>query len=362
VAKKRDKEPQTAPAVRNPENQNPTVQGDPRRRKALILGALTAGGVFQMNSWQAQACGNRSSHCVATFQTPYFSPNDYVLMRQTLTAPDANQTRELADVTANLNTLRSRASVAADANTQELASRKTALENDLKLRASSARALDFIRQGDTAGAVAAIEGQGWPDRVLGEYLWAFLDIAYLNGQGTSDGNVKNFVAIAKPALAYCDKLLTALEAQPSTVQNRAAKERIAEIEHNVASFTILPATVSAEDLQMATTAAERALKIRTELAQPPQVMRAKWMVGQCYLKAGKLADAQRQFQQSLAEATKLKDGSGIAWSKYSLALAMKTSNPAQATRYQSDARQFAENFRGKDSTVDFLKIELAAQQ
>jgi hypothetical protein len=33
-----------------------------RRVRALILGSLATGGAFQLNSWQAQAHGNRSSH------------------------------------------------------------------------------------------------------------------------------------------------------------------------------------------------------------------------------------------------------------------------------------------------------------
>jgi hypothetical protein len=86
VAKKRKPKQRVASTAREAEIDNPTVKGDVRWRKALILGALTGGGVFQMNSWQAQACGNRSSHRVAIFQTPYFSPNDYVLMRQGLSS------------------------------------------------------------------------------------------------------------------------------------------------------------------------------------------------------------------------------------------------------------------------------------
>ena len=86
MAKKRKPKQRVASTAREAEIDNPTVKGDVRWRKALILGALTGGGVFQMNSWQAQACGNRSSHRVAIFQTPYFSPNDYVLMRQGLSS------------------------------------------------------------------------------------------------------------------------------------------------------------------------------------------------------------------------------------------------------------------------------------
>lgn len=33
-----------------------------RRIRALIVGAVAAGGAFQLTSWQAQAHGNRSSH------------------------------------------------------------------------------------------------------------------------------------------------------------------------------------------------------------------------------------------------------------------------------------------------------------
>lgn len=40
-----------------------------RRVRALIIGSLAAGGAFQLNGWQAQAHGNRSSHSsVGEFQ------------------------------------------------------------------------------------------------------------------------------------------------------------------------------------------------------------------------------------------------------------------------------------------------------
>src|ERR1700738_4665087 len=73
-----------------------------RRAKALIVSALTAGGVFQINTWQVQAHGNRSSHTATKFQQAYFSPEDYLVMRQSLTAPNAAVTGELAQLTSSL--------------------------------------------------------------------------------------------------------------------------------------------------------------------------------------------------------------------------------------------------------------------
>jgi hypothetical protein len=39
-----------------------------RRLRGLVLGAMAAGGAFQLNGWQAQAHGNRSSHSVTSLR------------------------------------------------------------------------------------------------------------------------------------------------------------------------------------------------------------------------------------------------------------------------------------------------------
>lgn len=39
-----------------------------RRLRALIIGTVAAGGAFQLNGWQAQAHGNRSSHAATSMR------------------------------------------------------------------------------------------------------------------------------------------------------------------------------------------------------------------------------------------------------------------------------------------------------
>src|SRR5688572_25382587 len=75
------------------------------KMRALIVSALAAGGVFQMNSWQIQAHGNRSSHSALAFQTPSISPEDYILMRQVLTGPKTPDTDQLIQLSTQLRAL-----------------------------------------------------------------------------------------------------------------------------------------------------------------------------------------------------------------------------------------------------------------
>jgi hypothetical protein len=42
--------------------QQEALKAKKRRLRALIIGTVAAGGAFQLNGWQAQAHGNRSSH------------------------------------------------------------------------------------------------------------------------------------------------------------------------------------------------------------------------------------------------------------------------------------------------------------
>lgn len=50
-----------------------------RRLRALVVGAVAAGGAFQLNGWQAQAHGNRSSHAASSVRDAAVLTEDMVV-------------------------------------------------------------------------------------------------------------------------------------------------------------------------------------------------------------------------------------------------------------------------------------------
>jgi uncharacterized protein HemX len=168
-----------SPSANKSREETVTTNAKQRRAKALILGALSAGGVFQMGTWQVQAHGNRSSHTATKFQQAYFSPDDYLVMRQSLSAPNAAVTSELMQLTSSLTKAQKNQNFAASDQTVKMKERKTVIETELRAQSDSMKALRFVQQGDAMGAVASIEGQGEADAVLTGYIWALLDVAYL---------------------------------------------------------------------------------------------------------------------------------------------------------------------------------------
>jgi hypothetical protein len=340
--------------------------------RALIISALAAGGVFQMNSWQIQAHGNRSSHSALAFQSPSISPDDYVLMRQVLTGPRTGDTDQLTQLSIQLKALGGANNIAAMTEShQKLLGQKRAIEQKLGIPSTTRQVIRFLRQGDTDAAVAAIEGQGWPERVLQDYQWTLLDIAYLDegdGQKFTANQQKDFLAIAKPAASYVDKVLAVTSGHTLTTPELASKERVAEILHNIASFIVLMDNVDGATLDFGQQAAERALKVRMELNKPDTIMRANWMVAQYHIRANRTEQAVKYLTTSLQQAEQLKDVPGIAWAKYSLANALRgsksaasavnTKNNAQAAKLDTEVKQIVSQFKGQDTTMDFLRIQL----
>jgi hypothetical protein len=329
---------------------------DSQRTKALILSALTAGGVFQMNSWQVQAHANRSSHSVATFATPYFSPNDYVLMRRSLSMPNDALVREMIDIRRSLAATPRRLSTT---EVTTLEQRRNAIEERLRSDAPP-QVVTMLRSGDISGAVASIEGEGFPERVLGDYMWALLDVAYLTRSDPATPlDTKTFDAIAAPAMDYSQQVLRTIPKGTVPPQDLAAKERAAEILHNIASFTVEEQNPSEADLKRALDAAQRALQVRQELKQPLATMRAYWMLGEVQRRAGQRDAATQSLNVALRQATTLKDRSGVAWANHSLArIAREAGDPADAKRHEAAARAIVKELAGKDTSIDFLRLEM----
>jgi hypothetical protein len=326
-----------------------------KQSKAVIISALAAGGIFQLNGWQVQAHGNRSSHVDTGLQNAVFSPQDYLVMRQRATAPSARETAQLALVTEQIRNARGTTATASN-EYQTLLGVKANLGSEMRSRLIVHQSLNFAREGDFDAAIATIEGNGSPELVLTEYLWVLLDIAYLgDGDALTGDQMKEFVAVSKSAISFSNEVLETLPAEGMTPSQVAAKERIAEIFHNIASFTLPDdGMVSDEDMQMGREAAERALGLRQELRQQAETMRANWMVGKHHVRAGMIESARQYLTTSIEQATVLGDDAGIAWGKAYLA---KTYSDATAAALENEARQIVEKVKD-DPTIDFLRLEL----
>ena len=322
--------------------------------RAVIISALAAGGVFQLNGWQVQAHGNRSSHAVASMSTVAFTPADYVLTRPSA-EPNAQAARQLALVTEQLRGNR----LAANApEVQRLQALKAGLESQLQLGSTVRQSVEFVRQGDVDAAIAMIEGEGSPARVLAEYNWTLLDVAYMGREGNvfTASHMNEFVTLSKAAMAYSEK---ALRSHPA---DRLVKEQVAEIYHNVASFTLPDdGAASASDLKLGRGAAEQALNLRQELGQKYETMVAYQMVGKHYLRAHQTEKARATFEAALKIATDLNDLPGIGWSKAELAKSVQKSDAQKARSLRSDAVRIAQKAEPKDVSLQALRLELSGK-
>jgi hypothetical protein len=335
-----------------------------QRKRALILSALTAGGIFQMNSWQVQAHGNRSSHSVLAAAAAFFSPSDFVLMREEFAGDTSSSLTQLAQVSGQINTLFSMGLPIPNALRSQ---RENLIKSIGLVRPQTTEVLNFLQSGDTAGAIAAIEGEGFPERVLSSYKWVLLDIGNLG----IDINITlpvthktDFVAIAGPAVAYCQTILPQIIASNgSSALTQVGEVEVAEILHDIASYILVPGTtpISSSDLQLGMLAANLALQIRTNLQQPPELLRAEWMVAQYQILSGNISAAVQNLTSVLNSAQQLNDVPLEAWTLYSRSQALRQSQPGQASQDLAQAQQIVNGFpKNQDTTIEFLRVIFAA--
>jgi len=313
------------------ENSTPTeadLQEQARRRKQLrtiVVGTLTATGAFNLDGWQAQAHGNRSSHSTVALRSDLFLPQDYVTFRQQVTAPTAAETATLSRLTNSIKALQSRLSlsVAERADIDVLQKQLDSLEDKQQLRETSRITLNLIRQGDINGAVAAIEGAGEPERVTYEYLWAITDVAYLGRKGNqlTTETQNELLAISQPSMRYADSVRDVL----LKLKERSAAEtvvltRIAEIYHNIASYLVPDiGKPSPAALQLAFEAAQKGRDLRADLGQPTEMLIADWTVAWLEALRGNVAVSKRLHREAIVRAERVGNVVQVAWNKYSLA-------------------------------------------
>jgi len=295
-----------------------------KRIRTLILGTLAASGAFQLNGWQAQAHGNRSSHSTTALRSDLFLPQDYVTFRQQLTAPNAEQTLVLSRLTGKMDDLQRAPGISRTKTTQmrTLQREIDSIVDKLRLRETSRQTLDFIQQGDIDAAAAVIEGEGEPERVTYEYLWTITDLAYLGRKGNrlSSEPIEPLTALSRRAMQYVDGARDKIAKQGQSDLERGVLTRIAEIYHNIASYMVPDiGKPTPEGLQLGYDAAVKAHALRMELKQPAESLIALWSVANYEGLLGNTEKAKQMHKQAIAQAEAQNNPVQIAWNKFSLA-------------------------------------------
>lgn len=324
-----------------------------RRQRTVIISALAAGGVFQLNGWQVQAHGNRSTLSALPIQRVTVLPSSYIVL------PTLSLTilQQLAQVTEQLRTLeKSHPALIGTTDYKRLTEIQASLAKQVDLRPENNPPYQMARAGDVKGAVAAIEGEGQADRAITEYQWTLLDVAHgARGRDT----MAQFTALARPAMAYSVKALAALPAGDSSPKTKELKQQIAHVYHQVASFTVADDGVAtADDRKLGREAADRELKIQQEVGASRDIMVAEWMVGNHAHLSGDSKAAELHLRGAVELAVALNDQAALAWSYSYLARAVATSNPAEARILERKAVAAAEADKSGDKTLDFLRIQL----
>jgi hypothetical protein len=313
-----------------------------RKSRRLILGALAATGAFELTAWRAQAHGNRSSHFIC------FGAERFLDKRSS--APYTTLVGELDRVTEQskklAHDLEARSiDIEVSPAYQELESRKRDLQSQV-IDPISNQVLKFIRQGDRAAAVATIEGVGVPSQVLGLYNQALLELGHLGDEDQGLTSTSAFISevgfVAEQAARYCDKLMKRKPRLEALAGADTLKEEIAEVLHNVASFTLPDkGDVPAKYLEIARRAAEKELTLRRAIGEPLGVTRALSKLGYSHLRAGDRAKARQFLTECVERAVLLSDKETLAWGQYFLSQAVREADPAWAGRLWDEARDVA---------------------
>ena len=333
-----------------------------RRQRSVIISALAAGGVFQLNGWQVQAHGNRSTLSASPIYRT-FQPYDLQISNlSTIDFSNINLTniRLLADLGQVSDELRSFGKSHPDAvkspEYRKMAEIKATLAKKVEQRPAASDGFKLVRAGDTAGAVATIEGAGQADRSLADYHWTLVDIANL---GRERDTMSQFTALAKPAMDYAAKVVGAQKGETLSQKDMQLRQQAAQLYHQVASFTVPnDGAASGDDLKLGRDAADRALKLRRETGAKREIMTAEWLAGNHARRAGDSKAAELHLREAASLAVALDDKAALAWSYNYLAKALATSKPAESKSFEHKALAAAEAGAGGDVTLDFLRTEM----
>lgn len=327
---------------RNPTPQQSEDKAPSRESQRRITVSLLATSVaLTLSNWDAMAHGNRSSHKSAAGFS--WAPDRYILMRQELEDPQNPDTRSLRDLYNRLDNLSVPGATPTDpAEPQQIRDKIKSLEDKLRLTPLSGQVFILSKQGDTAGVAALLEGSGNTEAVLDAYNWTLLDIARRNDQGllTTDTDLDAVVTVSHSARTYVERLQTSLTKNKEYPDRMVVQSKVAALLHNIGSLTIpdigQPTQAS---LTVGRDAAKAELKLREELGDPLDTLRAQLVVGQQLTKSGDLEQASSVLTRAKLDADKLGHKSLQAFSRAYLAdLADARKNPDAASRLRFESR------------------------
>jgi hypothetical protein len=328
-----------------------------RRQRSVIISALAAGGVFQLNGWQVQAHGNRSTLSASPIYRSFNPLNVSALNTSGINVSNIRVLADLGQVSEELRNFgKSHPGAVKSPEYRKMVEIKTTLAKQVNQRPPTGESFKLVRAGDTPAAVAIIEGAGRADQALGDYHWTLLDIANL---GREHDTVGQFTALAKPAMDYTAKVLAGHKPGELSQEDRELRQQAAQLYHQIASFTVPnDGAASGDDLKLGREASDRALALRREVGTKREIMTAEWMAGNHARRAGDSKAAELHLHEAASLAVALDDKAALAWSYNYLAKALATSKPTEAKSFEQKALAAAEAGAGSDVTLDFLRTEM----
>lgn len=333
-------------------------EGRKTKRNKLVIGALVAGTAIDMTSGSVYAHGNRSSHGLAARVT--LGPDDYILMREAILAPNAETTKLLNEATNTISQLQE-SDPNFDQNPEYLAANatKSRIESELSFRPLTKEVVMFLEMGDLDAAVATVEGVGSVDQVLEAYRWTMLDLANtktdLQDITKPPKRLNEIMGIAQHATNYCANALEEAKSERNEPRAYTIRTKVAEIFHNIGSLTHPSSSIDEVPLEhrkIGKKCAEHALEIRESLGQLKEITRAKVLLGDVRVGEGRKLEAIALFSEAVTEsrANAEKDQEAIGLAKVAGLIANENVDAARARLLE--ARELY------DSLPDSIRLDL----
>jgi hypothetical protein len=263
-------------------------------------------------------------------------------MRQELEAPQNPDTQSLRNLYTKLDSISRPGATPGDAaQRQQIKDQIKSLEDKLRLTPLSAEAFNLSKRGDSAGVAALLEGSGNVDDVLDGYNWSLLDIARRKDKGllTTDTDLDAVVTLSRSAQAYVERLQNSVAKHENPTDRKNIQTKAASLLHNIGSFTIPdighPTT---DSLAIGLEAAKEELRLRTQLGDPTDTLRAELLVGLQLTKSGDLQQATTVLTTAKNTSDKLGDSTLKAFSlAYLSDVADAQKNPSLASQLRSES-------------------------
>lgn len=343
----------------------PDADGRPNSKKStarkIVIGTLAASATMPLSDWEVLAHGNRSSHKAAAFRT--WAPDAYMLMRQELTAPNAEATKRLRGMYDALESLeRPPGNDGADRDQQRIQMREDikTLENSLRAAPLSRQVLNFAQLGDKNAVIATFNESGSPEAVIDNYTWVLLDLGHAADQGvlSAKPNSQEFEVVSQAALEFAILRLSELQVKEGDPFLTTEKIQLANLLHNIASFQLPDIGRPTENgLAIGRRAILLQLSLREELSQHVERVRALNLAGRLFAASGEVSTAELYLDQAETIALEVGYRPGLAYNKAYRAELRDLNDPTTARLLRDEARVLAQSVQ--DSVFDDIPYLLA---